>query len=142
MALTHLRKQYLGSETPGPEHDHLFPPFVKEILAELTLRDPKKGKALDRYYHEMKRGLKEMHRVLKPSRCAVIVVASSVLKGMDVHTHKCLGDIAKSVGFELAGIGTRSIHRDRRMMPVSNDTSKSGIESRMHDEFILGLWKP
>jgi hypothetical protein len=71
----------------------------------------------------------------------VIVVATSLLNGIDVETHKCLGEIGETAGFELAHIGERIIHRDRRMLPTSYNKSNSLIEARMHNEFVIGLWK-
>ena len=40
-------------------------------------------------------------------------------------------------------IGTRKLDRNRRMMPVSRiANSEPGIERRMHNEHVIGLWKP
>ena len=44
-------------------------------------RDVKKGKVLHRYYSEMARVLREMHRVLKPGKAAIVVVGSSIMRG-------------------------------------------------------------
>ena len=89
----------------------------------------------------MQQVIKEMYRVLKPQNACVIVVASSILAGMDVMTHICLAEIGKKAGFELIHIGERNIHRDSRMLPSSLKKNSSQIEARMHNEFVIGLWK-
>ncbi len=58
-------------------------------------------------------------------------------------THECLADIGRSVGFDVLGIATRRLDRDRRMMPARrNQEPGSQIELRMHEEYVLGLYKP
>ena len=87
--------------------------------------------------------LLEMKRVLRPGKAAVIVVASSVLRGIDVLTHENLAAIGQGVGFDLAGLGVRQLDRDKRMMPARwARNPASGIEKRMHDEYVIGLVKP
>ncbi len=84
----------------------------------------------------------EMARVLKGGKAAIVVVGSSVLRGIDVETHKALSSIGEGAGFDLAGIGTRVLDRDKRMMPARWGKSPgSRIEERMHQEFVIGLIK-
>ena len=111
-------------------------------MGSLSERDPKKARALRRYFGEMSGVIEEMQRVLKRGRAAVIVVGTSNLRGIDVETHKGLAAIAESVGFDLAGIGVRKLDRDRRMMPArSNGVRQSQIEGRMHEEYVIGVLK-
>jgi hypothetical protein len=53
-----------------------------------------------------------------------------------------LTELADSVGFRVIGLATREIMRNARMMPVSHNSSRSGIEARMHEEGVIGLIKP
>jgi len=53
-----------------------------------------------------------------------------------------LAELAESVGFRLIGIAKREIVRDARMMPVSYNSTRNGIEARMHEEGVIGLIKP
>ncbi len=140
--LTSLRKQYLGHDARanGPLPD--LPPSCEETLAELGLADPRKAAALRRYLAEMTGVLAETKRVLRPGKAALIVVASSRLRGIDVRTHENLAAIGESLGLSLAGIGVRQLDRDRRMMPARwSKTAGSQIEQRMHDEHVIGLVK-
>lgn len=140
--LKEIRQKYIGAEATlnGMETD--FPPHTAEIVHRLTASNKNKGKSLTRYYAEMQAVIREMYRVLKPERACAIVVASSVLCGIDVETHRCLAEIGQKEGFELVTIGERVIHRDSRMLPTSKTKTDSQIEARMHNEFVIGLWKP
>lgn len=139
--LTLTRKQYIGSEAAMPEWLTELPPYPQGIVDALTSLNKSKGRALHRYYAEMQAVIAEIYRVLKSDRGCIIVVATSILNGVDVETHHCLANIGEAIGFEVAGIGVRDIHRDSRMLPTSHHRNGSQIEARMHNEFVIGLWK-
>ena len=65
------------------------------------------------------------------------------MRGLDIETQICLGEIGKEIGFDLVHIGIRRLDRNKRMMPARWHTNKeSQIEARMHDEYIIGFQKP
>jgi hypothetical protein len=140
--LKKTRKNYVGAETIENVELQPLPDAADEKVTQLKEKNVKKGKVLHRYYSEMSRVIKEMYRVLKPKRACVIVAASSVLCGLDVETQKCLAEIGQYHGFELVHIGERNIDRDKRMLPTSHFKNPSQIETRMHNEYVLGFWKP
>ena len=141
--LSALRARYLGHDSAHKTYmDTSLPPVCENTLSQLTSLNKNKAAALRRYFCEMHGVSVEMHRLLKPGGNCIIVVASSMLCGMDVQTHKGLAAVCESAGFYLAGIGVRHINRDRRMMPARWDKqSHTQIEERMHDEYIIGLVK-
>lgn len=139
--LKEVRRNYIGSEGQPAPSVEILPDFVVQVIDELNKIHQHKARSLTRYFLEMRDAMREMHRVLKPERATILVVASSVLAGIDVQTHLCLAEIGKTIGFEIVGIGQRKIHRDKRMMPFSHKSSQSGIENRMHQEYVLGFWK-
>ncbi len=140
--LTQLRSRYLGHESMrGPEYADL-PEQCERTLAKLAEHDARKAMVLRRYFGEMSAVLEEMRRVLKNGRAAIVVVGTSVLRGVDVETHKGIASIGESVGFDLVGIGVRRLDRDRRMMPARwGRQSQSQIEKRMHQEYVIGMVK-
>jgi hypothetical protein len=84
-----------------------------------------------------------MFRVLRPGRSAIVVVGSSTLKGKDTQTGNCLADIGQTIGFEIPKIGIRNLHRDKRMTPAGKKLDlDSQIQQRMHQEFVIGFYKP
>ena len=140
--LAKIRAQYLGHDAiTGARYDGL-PSQCETTLAKLAERDSRKALTLRRYFGEMAAVISEMRRVLKEGRPAVIVVGSSRLRGLDVETHKGLAAIGQSVGLVLAGIGSRRLDRDKRMMPARwGKSQQSQIEERMHEEYVIGLVK-
>jgi hypothetical protein len=137
------RQEYIGGEaTAGMTFAHM-PAMSRAVVEELAAVDEKKGRVLQRYYTEMKRVLAEAYRVLKPGKAAVLVVGSSVLRGIDTCTEQCLAEIGEVVGFEVPRIGVRQLDRNRRMMPAGTTVdSGSQIQQRMHQEYVIGFYKP
>ncbi len=142
-ALGMRRATYIGADATAGFAFATLPPFTGEVLNALAALDGKKAQALRRYYSEMKRVLREMYRVLQPGKAAILVVGSSVMRGMDTQTQHCLAEIGREAGFEVPHIGVRRLDRNRRMLPVSaNKNLNSQIQQRMHEEYVIGLYKP
>ncbi|HKZ54967.1 MAG TPA: DNA methyltransferase [Anaerolineales bacterium] len=137
------RGKYIGGESSSRVTYEPMPSLAASTMDALRVRDPRKSVVLHRYFSEMRRVLTEMHRVLKPGKAAILVVGTSQMRGVDTKTHECLSEIAKTVGFRVAGIAERHLDRDRRMLPSSaSANSGSQIEQRMHSEYVLGFYKP
>lgn len=141
--LERKRKEYIGGETTTCFPFELLPTNTQRTVNTITAVDQKKGRVLHRYFSEMTRALKEMFRVLKPGKAAVVVVGSSVMRGIDTTTHECLAEIGRQIGFEVPIIGVRNLDRNRRMMPAGSKIDRgSQIQKRMHDEYVIGFYKP
>lgn len=137
------RKRYIGGETVTNIVLEELPENVAYIVNDIMKITKKKGQALSRYYSEMTRMLREMFRVLKPGKAAIVVVGNSILSGKDIQIHACLAEIGSALGFQVPKIGVRQLDRNRRMLPVGFkvDTS-STIQQRMHEEYVIGFYKP
>ncbi len=141
--LSETRKNCIGGESANMFSFVELPPYTHRVVNEISRLDVKRGQSLHRYYSEMTRILREMYRVLKPNRAAIVVVASSLIRDRDTETDKCLAEIGKFLGFEVPPVGIRHIERNRRMMPASHKVDgKSQIQKRMHEEFVIGFYKP
>ncbi len=137
------RKLYIGAEATTSIEFEKMPSFTQSVLDELTQTDRKKSIVVYRYYSEMTRVLKEMYRVLKPGKAAVVVVGNSVIRGIDMETQNCLADIGRNMGFVVPKIGIRNLDRNKRMLPAGSKVDKnSQIQQRMHQEFVIGFYKP
>ncbi len=140
--LSKTRADYIGAHSIK-DIEVPLPRFSKSIVAEMAKVDENKSKILHSYFADMTLALSEMFRVLKPGKAAVLVVGDSVIRGRNIHTAECLAEIGKAQGFSVPAIGRRSIDRNRRMMPVSNQVDLSSIvQNRMHEEQIIGFYKP
>ena len=141
--LSGKRGEYIGGEVLSKADFEPLPDYTAKIVEEIKNLDVKKSLVLHRYYSEMTRVLLEMYRVLKPGKVAILVVGSSQMRGRDTETELCLADIGKSIGFEVPKIGIHTLDRDKRMLPVGNKKDlESVIQQRMHEEYVIGFYKP
>ncbi len=141
--LTEKRKTYIGSEGIADLPIVELPVQVENLVAEISQRSKAKGISLRRYYVEMTLVLQEMFRVLKPKKTAIVVVGNSTLAGLDAQVDNSLVEIGKVIGFEVPKVGIRQLDRNRRMMPAGSSVDKnSQIQQRMHEEFVIGFYKP
>ena len=116
---------------------------VKLAIKSLGDLDPQKAKVLEKYFRDMTLSIREMYRVLRRGRAAILVVGPSTMRGLHIQTHEHLASIAREIGFRVEGIVRRALNRDRRMMPARlNNNGQSAIELRIHEEFVIGLVKP
>ncbi len=141
--LSRMRAAYVGGEQIRGVPVIELPDYPNKVISKIRQRDAKKAEVYRRFLTEMSRCFSEMSRVLKPGKAAIIVVGSSVMRGVDTETARCLGSIADQIGFDLVGITERRMDRNKRMMPA-RDTGEtaSRIEERMHKEYVIGLVKP
>lgn len=141
-SLMNKRRTYIGSEGAIDNKVEL-PDSVLTIITQVSNEKALKGRSLHRYYAEMFFVLREMYRVLKPGKAAIVVVGNSILAGQDAKIQRCLVDIGKNLGFEVPKIGIRQLDRNKRMLPAGNNINKlSQIQQRMHEEYVIGFYKP
>lgn len=141
-SLSVLRREYIGGEFVVEEQLERLPSEASRIVAQIGELDARKGRVLHRYYSEMTRSLKEMYRVLKPGKIAIVVVGTSIMRGKNTETANCLAEIGKALGFDTPKIGIRNVDRNRRMLPVGfTPNLDSQIQQRMLEEFVIGFVK-
>jgi len=140
-ALSALRRQYIGSEQHAAQLE-FGSETANRVLRDLQRIDKKRAGVVAHYFTEMEVTLREMLRVLKPSHAAILVVGSSILRGIDIETPTVLTELGQAVGFSLVDVARRQITRNARMMPISHQSERAGIEARMHEEGVIGLIKP
>jgi len=147
-SLTKLRREYIGSESSGSKATSSVNPLpakVEAVVESIAEADATKSRVLRRYFGDMSAAISEMQRVLRPGSTAVIVVGPSTMRGIPVPTHECLADLATQAGLDVVGVAPRNLDRDRRMMPARNaraaNADATGIERRMHTEYVIGAAK-
>jgi DNA modification methylase len=140
--LTKLRANYIGSERTVEAAPQPLPERAEDTIKTLSGLDRKKASILRKYFVEVRLVASEMYRVLKDNSAAIVVVGTSTMRGINVQTHLCLADISAEVGFDVVGITQRQLDRNKRMMPARfGKKSDSMIEQRMHEEYVIGLFK-
>jgi DNA modification methylase len=142
-SLKEKRKKYIGGEGALQLPFMRLPKSVSTIVDKVSEKGKSKGRALQRYYSEMTIALKEMFRVLKLGKAAIVVVGNSTLAGHDTQTQNCLADIGKQIGFLVPKIGVRQLDRNKRMLPAGSSVNRSSqIQQRMYEEYVIGFYKP
>lgn len=141
--LSQKRSTYIGGEGSVDLPFVELPDLVQDIIERISRSNTTKGRAIKRYYFEISLVLLEMYRVLKPGKAAIVVVGNSILAGHDTKIQPCMAEIGEMIGFEIPNIGIRQLDRNKRMLPISlNKDMTSQIQKRMHEEYVIGFYKP
>lgn len=141
--LRELRRRYIGSELASDSDDAALPEDARAAIARVAQHDARRASFIAKYLIEMRESVREMLRVLAPGRAAIVVVGPSSVRGVEVQTQDYLAEIGAEMGFRVVGVKERQLDRDRRMMPASSSNDKrTGIERRLHREFIIAFQKP
>lgn len=139
--LKEKRKGYIGGDSISDYEFEAMPKRTTKIIQQIKKESNKKSLVLHRYYSEMLKVFREMYRVLKPGKAAIVVVGNSVMSGISSETHLCLKEIGEGLGFRVPHIGVRNLDRNRRMMPATHKKNSSSIINRMNEEYVIGLYK-
>lgn len=141
-SLAVTRKTYIGGEATTGLDLVSLPILCQSVIECISVKNKKKALSLHRYYSEMTLVLKEMYRVLKHSRAAILVVGNSILSGENAEVPKCLAEIGKATGFEVPKIGVRKLDRNKRMLAAGmNRNGDCQIQKRMYEDYLIGFYK-
>lgn len=130
---------YIGSERGSIQETTILDEHISDIrLARSIVEkigeiDPKKAKLIQRYFNDMYLTLKEIYRVLKPNRTAVIVICPSHIRKIEVPTHRVFTEMGNSIGLRLTNEITRTINKKRRVLPYL----RKAFGDRMNTEYVL-----
>lgn len=108
---------------------------IDKLIDWTSSRSPIRAAMLHRYFHEMKKVIIEMHRVLLDEGHAILVLGNNKVLGRPVHTYKHLIDIAIDTGFKVKLV-LRDEIRGRGMITKRHNTG--GLIKK---EFIVVLMK-
>ncbi len=127
---------YIGSERgkiKEAKYGTELPRTAEAIVKRLRKIDGRKSHLIERYFHDMTGAIKEINRVLKPGKTAIIVVCPSHIRKTEVPTHKVFTEIAASFGMKLVSEETRVIDSRKRVLPYVRE----GFGNRMSTEYVL-----
>jgi DNA modification methylase len=89
------------------------PRSLGQIEIGSHLRHQRNGSGFEEYRSDMQAVLEGCVRVLQPGRHAVFIVGDALYKGKFFSTSGAVSEIAREVGFEVAGTVNRPIHEER-----------------------------
>jgi DNA modification methylase len=132
-----LRAKSIGTENTGRGRSasrHAEEDAIMSAFPELDGLPVRQRGIVAKYANDSQLVLKEMKRVLKPKGRLVVVLADSVVRGIEVKSSEIYAKQATRVGFNLISREVREIPHDKRYLPI-NSKNKS-IAGRMRSEIV------
>lgn len=107
---------------------------IEDIVPKIAFLPVRQKAIVHKYANDSALLLMEMKRVLKPGGKLVLVLADSVLRGIEVQSSSIFAWIAKQNGFQLETRETREIPQQKRYLPINS--SSAALGKRMRHEII------
>jgi DNA modification methylase len=139
--LARLRRKMIGAEVGERK---LRPDFkwLEDFLPKASAKVSRRCAILRRYFYDLDRVIRQIHRVLKNSGACVLVVGRSKVGTQTIDTPSILVRLAQRRGFEHVGTRTRKINPLRRSLPFGTSRQLArGLRKRMSEEAVVGLGK-
>lgn len=118
--LSEFRSKFIGSIQ---KDDHfsfgLYSNLGKKIVTELRQIDKREANGVERYFFKMQLCFQEMHRVLKRSGKAFIIIGDTELKRVGIHNADVFMQTMEKTGFKLAKVVKRPI--PSKILPLTRD---------------------
>ena len=111
--------------------------LASAVLTQMAEGSARQARHLQRYFEDMYRVFRQIARVLKPKRHAIIVVCPSHIRKVAVPTHEVFGELARAHQLKLKYQYERTISVRRRILPYMQE--KFG--QRMETEYVLVFQK-
>lgn len=140
-----LGRRYIGSERASASGDPPAPPdlsVIRDLVAEVSARDDRRGRILARYFGDMTCVVAEAARILRPGGRMVLVVCPSHIRKVEVPTHRAFVEIGAALappGHRLAceAVIERTLDDRRRLLPYMQEA----FGRRMRTEYVVVLRK-
>jgi DNA modification methylase len=107
------------------------------VLTQMAQHSAKQAWHLQRYFTDMHRVFRQIARVLKPKRRAIIVICPSHIRKVPVPTHEVFVELARAHNLRLTRELQRTISLRRRILPYMQET----FGQRMETEYVLVFQK-
>lgn len=147
-----LGRRYIGSER-GPKINAasasrsghkgwMTVPLIQQIVDGIQAIDMEKGFVVSSYFQAMFQVMRQILRVLKPGRHAILVICPSHIRKVEVPTHQVfryMGETLSLDGYRLVATAEhiRTIDDRRRLLPYMQEE----FGRRMRTEYVLILEK-
>lgn len=139
-ALANFDRQLIGTErVPYDEYVEVTP--VGNATADALLQrifdiEPRRAGIVSKYFNDMRLGLREIKRVLRPEGYCILVVGNNNIFKQVIPSNHILAEIAQEEGFELEAMLVDEI-RSRGLITKRHETA-----GMIADEWIILLRKP
>ena len=103
--------------------------IAKQVIDELTQKDPREGQAAYNYFLEMQQCFEEIHRVLKAGGKTCIVIGNTALKKVNIPNAEIFVELMQNIGFKIYELIKRRI--PSKILPSTRD-SRTGRFTSNH----------
>ncbi len=140
--LRQIRSTSIGSERQIDKDKRAE--SLNSIIHELGFYKKLKNKEkfmFERYVNDIYLLMSEIHRVIKPSGVAILVVGNSYLKGVFIKNTLAVIEAARIAGLELKLSKDRRLPANKRYLPITSLPQDSSLGKRMRTESVLTFAK-
>jgi hypothetical protein len=132
-----LRKHQVGDNARRSiQIEPMVDAVVSETVDLIATTDRVRSETVRAYFQDIANNLRATFRALRTNGVYHMIVGDSVIKGMEVPTHKLIADIAQRCQFEWVGYYRYSIRDHRTSIP------RNGQGGKIRDEHVISLLKP
>lgn len=109
--LSEAKKSYIGSTSKNSNLDKNFYSSItaKEIIKNLERHNARLAGRMCAYFLDLEKSLKEIHRVLKRSKCACIIIGDTEYRGVKIKNTEISIELLKTIGFKIERVIKRKI---------------------------------
>jgi hypothetical protein len=132
-----LRPKYIGTAKAAAARVSTNSNIADPVVDAIRNRCPLQAKTISRYFDDMQVVLREIARVLKCGRHAIIVVCPSHIRRIAVPTDEILTQLGVAEGLRTVRRHERYIDGSKRVLPFQ----RGGFRGRMHKEYVLIMKK-
>lgn len=132
-----LRSSAVGTEKTSSSVEAKGRAHVDELeskMPDISRLPTRQRMIVHKYAFDSFSLLKEMRRVVRPGGRLVLVLADSVVRGIDVRSSAIFGWMAESTGFASEAIKIREIPHNRRYLPINSNSE--ALTNRMRSEIV------
>ena len=135
-SLTPLKKRHLGTESvSATDYRNLYKIDIKEadnVIVNIYKKDPRRSYIVYKYLYDMRKNLKEVHRLLKKDGYYIIVVGNNKIRNEIFENWKYIMSMAIEIGFKVENYFASEIIKHFIKVPR---------EERINTDWILVLKK-
>jgi len=139
--LRKIRSGSIGTESSGSTRHSRVPdyPGLNALVPGASSLPIRQKSIVNKYAYDAESMIKSMRDAIIPSGKLVLVLADSVVRGVEVPSSQIFSKIAHSFGFETVGKVVREIPASKRYLPIAGETSH--LSRRMRYESVETLKK-
>lgn len=134
--LREIRAGSIGTERSGSTQHNRISDYrsLGDLVSNVTGLPVRQRSIVSKYAYDAEEMIMQMRRVIAPGGALVLVLADSVVRGVEVPSSKIFSGIANQFGFKTVEKTVREIPSTRRYLPIAGETGS--LARRMRYETV------